>query len=41
MWNLYPLLDDFVIQNTLDNMNHIDYAIKLRENRHAVVYKNI
>ena len=34
-----PLLADFIIQNTPNNMTHIDYAIKLREDRHVVAYR--
>lgn len=34
-----PLLADFIIQNTPNNMSHIDYAIKLREDRHVVAYR--
>lgn len=34
-----PLLADFILQNTPNNMSHIDYAIKLREDRHVVAYR--
>lgn len=34
-----PLLADFIIQNTPDNMSNIDYAIKLRNDRHVVAYR--
>lgn len=34
-----PLLADFIIQNTPNNMSHIDYAIKLREDKHVVAYR--
>lgn len=34
-----PLLADFIIQNTPDNMSHINYAIKLREDKYVVAYR--
>lgn len=34
-----PLLADFIIQNTPNNMSHIDYAIKLKKDRDVIAYR--
>lgn len=34
-----PLLADYIIQNTPNSMSHIDFAIKLRQDRHIVNYR--
>lgn len=35
----FPLLIDYIIQNTPDNMSYIEYAIKLREDKCVVAFR--